>query len=205
MLNLKTMLIPVQINGAVKHIKAFSDTHGRHRELRFDCTNVDILVCAGDICHIGNQSHITDFFAWFLAQPVKHKLFVSGNHDLPFELHPEYARRYVPKGITHLENGCAMLDGVQFYVPPVTMLNTLMVPLHVDVLVTHMPPLGILDDNGRFGSEYSLILAKELKPKVHIFGHVHQCGQQIINIGETTFYNVSAMMRHREKEILLKS
>jgi predicted phosphohydrolase len=152
---------------------------------------VDILVCAGDICHFGNQSHVTDFFAWFFAQPVKHKLFVSGNHDLPFELQPEYARRYVPTGVTHLENGCVTLDGVRFYAPPVTMLHTLTVPLQVDVLVTHVPPLGILDDNGRFGSEYSLTLARELKPKVHIFGHVHQCGMRMEKYGRTSFYNVA--------------
>jgi Icc-related predicted phosphoesterase len=184
------MLIPVKVNNVVKQIKAFSDTHGKHRELQFDYKNIDILVCAGDICEAGNCAQIKDFFVWFGAQPVKYKLFMSGNHDLPFEFFPEYAIQYIPKGVIYLENGGVVIDSIQFYAPPVTMLNTLDVPIHVDVLVTHYPPIGILDGNG-WGSDYSLVLANEIKPKVHIFGHAHECGQEQVFIDKTLYCNVS--------------
>ena len=174
-----------------KTIFAFADTHGRHQDLQYDYENTDILVCAGDVCEMGDENQLQDFFAWFAEQPVKHKLFVSGNHDLSFELFPEYAEHYIPEGVTHLNNNCIKLEGIWFFAPSVTMLNTLSVPIYVDVLVTHLPPSGILDDSGRWGSEYSLILTQELNPKVHIFGHYHQSGNKKVTIGNTTFYNVA--------------
>ena len=101
-----------------KKIFAFADTHGRHRELEIP-GNTDILVCAGDVCDAGNEMQLRDFFAWFAGQPAKYKLFVPGNHDLPFDIAPQHAAGYIPQGVTFIENGGVMLGGVHFYVLPV--------------------------------------------------------------------------------------
>lgn len=47
----------------------------------------------------------------------------------------------------------------------------------VDVLVTHWPPLGVLDQINKKeqgGSKGLLKFVKAIKPKVHIFGHIHE-------------------------------
>ena len=49
-------------------------------------------------------------------------------------------------------------------------------PPHVDLLVTHGPPFGILDNNSYSkpaGSEYLRNKVFQMKPKYHVFGHIH--------------------------------
>ena len=154
------MLISIPNNdNQIKRIEAFADTHGWHREYQYDPEATDtssfvrstsILVCAGDVCEAGNEAQLRDFFAWFAEQPAPHKLFVAGNHDLPFDLDPENAVQYIPEGIAYIENGSIMLNGVQFFVLPVRPWlheqerSTLQyLPKNVDVLVTHGAPQGI--------------------------------------------------------------
>ena len=46
----------------------------------------------------------------------------------------------------------------------------------VDILVTHGPPFGILDKTNEGKNAGSELLLKEvlrLKPKLHLFGHIH--------------------------------
>ena len=67
------------------------------------------------------------------------------------------------------------------------------IPDSTDILITHGPPYGILDNNGRgtfCGSKSLLERVQILKPKYHIFGHIHESyGVQKIN--STTFINAS--------------
>jgi len=188
------MFIIFQKDSSIKRIEAFADTHGRHREYQYDREATDILVCAGDVCDAGNEAQLRDFFVWFAAQPAKHKLFVPGNHDLPFDVNPEYAAQYyVIDGVTCIECGGVTLDGVYFYILPArwTLHERLYLPNNVDVLVTHGAPSHILDDNGRWGCSILLGLVRKAQPKIHIFGHIHQNGQQKTVFGKTSFYNVA--------------
>ena len=188
------MNISILINNRIKRIEAFADTHGKHRQYRYNPEMTDILVCAGDVCDAGDERQLCDFFVWFAAQPVKHKLFVPGNHDLPFDIAPEYAAaKYIPDGVTFIENGGVTLGGVSFYVLPVRawMHEPLYLPHRVDVLVTHGAPTDILDDNGRGGCPVLRKITDEAKPGIHIFGHCHKNGTQEKTVGETRFYNVA--------------
>lgn len=69
-----------------------------------------------------------------------------------------------------------------------------MIPENTDVLVTHGPPKGIMDMsiyNGvHCGCPHLLNKVQEIKPKYHIFGHIHNWHG--INVGETTFVNASS-------------
>ncbi|PYE48345.1 hypothetical protein [Deinococcus yavapaiensis] len=51
------------------------------------------------------------------------------------------------------------------------------VPTHVDVLVTHGPPLGVLDrledDSASVGCPLLRERVKVVRPRVHVFGHLH--------------------------------
>jgi Icc-related predicted phosphoesterase len=57
------------------------------------------------------------------------------------------------------------------------------------LLITHGPPYGILD-NGKsgknVGSKHLLEVVKKIKPRYHIFGHIHESTG--MNKIENTFY-----------------
>ncbi len=68
---------------------------------------------------------------------------------------------------------------------------------YVDILIVHIPPLGILDLSTRFktkhiGSEDVLNYIKKYQPKYVICGHSHMWGGQTEKIGESTVINISS-------------
>ena len=62
------------------------------------------------------------------------------------------------------------------------------------MLITHGPPAGILDQpfgNGEHaGCELLLKRVEEVRPRLHVFGHIHGSYGQT-RIGETLFVNAS--------------
>ena len=177
-----------------QQIFASADTHGKHRELKIP-EDTDILICVGDVCDAGDEVQLQDFFNWFAEQPARYKLFVPGNHDLPFEFVPEYAASRLPKGISYIEQGEIIWEGIKFYILPARMGLSFetapqFIPPDIDVLLTHCPPTGILDD-GRWGCPILRKLIDNAKPKVHLFGHCHQTAGQKLKIGQSEFVNVA--------------
>lgn len=69
------------------------------------------------------------------------------------------------------------------------------IPNDTNFLVTHGPPTGILDTiipgaaDGHIGCDDLYDKVKEIKPKYHVFGHIH--GSRGIVQGKTTFINAS--------------
>lgn len=63
----------------------------------------------------------------------------------------------------------------------------------VDILVTHVPPAGILDlERGiSWGSSTLKDFIEKQPPALHLFGHVHACGGQNVRIGQTIHANVA--------------
>jgi Icc-related predicted phosphoesterase len=65
----------------------------------------------------------------------------------------------------------------------------------VDILVTHGPPLGIMDigkeEKKHLGCESLLKKVLEIKPQFHIFGHIHEPGGNRVVKNGITFANVS--------------
>lgn len=67
------------------------------------------------------------------------------------------------------------------------------IPLGVDIVLSHSPPNGILDrskDNRHLGSEVLAETIRMIKPKVHVFGHIHE-GHGVQTIDGTTYINAS--------------
>lgn len=63
-----------------------------------------------------------------------------------------------------------------------------------DIVLTHSPPFGILDlcKNGDYAGIKSLtdaIATGKINPKVHFFGHIHECGGRQEEIEGTLFVN----------------
>lgn len=187
-----------------------SDTHGSHDDLVVP--DGDVLVHAGDFTNLGTLPEVAHFTSWLRRQPHKDKLLIAGNHDFLFQDHRSLACSLVD-GITYLEDASVTINGVRFYGSPWTprfydwafmkdrgdelAVVWDRVPDDVDVLITHGPPLGILDQNSR-GLEcgcYDLgARVSNIRPRLHIFGHIHE-GYGTATLNGTTFINASSTKR----------
>lgn len=174
------------------HIAAISDTHGNHRKLMIP-DNTEIIVHCGDACSGGSASQLIDFFHWFSSLPIAFKIFVAGNHDLPFELEPEMALRLIPQNVCYLNNGGIVINNIHFYSlsarPWLHCREEL--PYGTDVLITHGAPFGILDDGLGCPLLSEITVNKEIP--IHLFGHIHSNGNRILQKGSTLYYNVAEL------------
>jgi Icc-related predicted phosphoesterase len=70
------------------------------------------------------------------------------------------------------------------------------IPLDTDILITHGPPYGILDcapgESQHQGCRVLLDAVQRVKPKIHVFGHVHQ-GYGIFETPDTMFVNAALL------------
>lgn len=60
------------------------------------------------------------------------------------------------------------------------------------VLVVHSPPKGYLDGEGdtHLGSEAILATIESKRPRVAVFGHIHDCAGQEAKVGDTPVHNL---------------
>lgn len=177
-----------------KTIYAFSDTHDNHRMLQVP-ENVDILICAGDAVEDDLKGgKYDDFIEWFSSQSAKWKIFVPGNHELSFDLGQadEIIRQMNDNGIIALEDAIEDCYGVVIAsIGANSKIEDADIPTGIDILVTHQPPYGILDDD--MGSLEILNFALKSKPKYHLFGHIHSTAGQSLRQRYTEFVNVSTL------------
>lgn len=70
------------------------------------------------------------------------------------------------------------------------------IPDNTDILITHGPPYGHLDIPGgqsvRVGCEMLRYRVDQIKPKIHVFGHIHGGYGHYYN-GHTHFFNASVL------------
>lgn len=184
-----------------------SDTHGHHA--RLEVPYGDVLVHAGDMTRKGSLEGLEDFLAWFAAQPHPHKILVAGNHDFVFQERRSEARCLIPAGVTYLEDEACTVGGFKvwgspwqpwfhdwaFNLPRGREIRAKwdLIAEGTDVLITHGPPFGILDHvprQGAVGCEDLLARVLEVRPKVHIFGHIHEGAGQVQRNG-IRFVNAS--------------
>lgn len=170
-----------------KKIFAISDTHGKHRNIIVP--NADIIIHCGDVCSDGNMEEIIDFFSWFENLDIKNKIFVAGNHDLIFDLEPNVAKNLIPNNVILLENSSVIIDGIKFFSLAVRPYVNLDYKLEkdIDVLITHGPPFGILDEG--IGCKILIDIVTEINPKLHIFGHIHSCSNSKEIHNNIQFFN----------------
>lgn len=177
-----------------------SDSHGRHRELS-TLPAADVLVHSGDFTHGGNDGEALGFMEWLCDLPYKHKIFIAGNHD---DCMMDATLDGLPEGVHYLADSGVCVDGVCFYGVPMFcgLVDGKMqeiehcdeIPKEVDVLITHRPPLGILDgdEKKRFGSAALLYKVIEIRPRLHLFGHAHN-GYGVTRWKNMVFSNASVV------------
>ena len=198
-------------------IVAISDTHSYHRKMVIP--KGDVLVHAGDFTAFGRYDEFEDFVAWLDKLPHKHKIFIAGNHDECMEKinvnHDIFTKMAENNGIHYLFDSSVVIDGIKFYGSPwqPDFCNWSFqaargkdmaakwenIPSDTDVLITHGPPYGHGDYvpiNKRVtGCAELLKKVIEIKPRLHIFGHIHE-GYGVSKSDETPytkFYNAAML------------
>jgi len=194
-------------------IVIISDTHNRHS--RVTLPKGDILIHCGDATGVGKISEITSFRKWFKAQPFRYKIFTMGNHEVSFEDNFTIAKLMLNleegKGEYLLHDESCVVDGIKIHgncwqpafngwafgkdseEELAEKYST--IPSDTDVLVTHSPPYGILDqcaDGRKVGSFSLLEKIREVKPWLSVFGHIHE-GYGTLKLQDlrTTFANAA--------------
>ena len=179
-----------------KLIFAFSDPHGRHRDLQVP-EGADIMICAGDAVEDDLRGgEYDDFLDWYGSFPAKIKLFLPGNHELSFRngMQSKKAQGLLPlfgkHGILVVQDEVLDAMGIKFcfFSGEGTVAN-IDIPTGIDVLVTHYPPYGILDED--LGNPEILNFVLKSQPKYHLFGHIHSTAGQEFQLGQTICRNIS--------------
>ena len=148
----------------------------------------------------GTESEAIDFMNWLCDLPYAHKIFICGNHDDCL-----YGANIsgLDPNVYYLCNSGIEIDGVKFYGVPMFMgdcvtdrqeRNIKRIPSDIDVLITHAPAYGFLDfdDNINYGDELLLTKVLEIKPQLHLFGHIH-ARHGIVKEHDITFSNGAIM------------
>lgn len=191
-----------------------ADTHTFQADLEGKVPAGDLLIHAGDLGRAGDAAELAEVAAWLRALPHPHKVVVPGNHDALFEDDPGQARELF-RGLSVLIDEEITVGGLRVYGspwtpryhswsfmkergPPMASIWA-RIPYGVDVLVTHGPPRGVLDDASAYrggtwagpdlaGCEELARRVELVRPRVHAFGHIH--GQQgVVERQGTRFVN----------------
>ena len=185
-------------------IIATSDLHGELPTIP-EC---DLLLIGGDICPDGPDGFQTNwlggpFKRWLEQIPAREVVGIAGNHDFCFQRHLA-----IIKGLQlrwkYLQDESVCVDGLWIYGTPWTprfgpwaFMNSdeelgryFDNIKNVDILLSHGPAYGVLDEVGD-GHAGSKELLKHLhKTKVFICGHIHEgFGSDLF--GSTICFNVS--------------
>jgi Icc-related predicted phosphoesterase len=181
-------------------IAAISDLHGHLPPPETtEIQEADILLIAGDICPGGRAKQQffwleTKFKRW-LSRIEKPVFGVAGNHDWPFDgneypsLKEEIRNLELPW--TYLEDSGTEYEGFKIWGSPwqppffdwaFNLEESLLaekfakIPDDTDILITHGPPNGygdIVRDGSHAGSRSLLHAIERVRPKLHVFGHIH--------------------------------
>jgi len=193
-------------------IVAISDTHGLHNQLALP--EGDMLIHAGDVSAMGREREVKDFINWFANQPFQHKVFIAGNHDFLFENDPELATSYIPENVIYLNDSGVTIEGLNIWGSPIQPWffdwafnrqrgaeiekHWQLIPDNTDILITHGPPLNIRDltlSGENVGCESLLNKVQEVKPRYHIFGHIHEA-YGVSQQPDTSYINASVVNRN---------
>lgn len=181
-------------------VVCISDTHTLHD--RVVLPPGDVLVHAGDSLGHGDTTELAAFAKWWRAQPFQHKVLIAGNHDWAFQRAPNAADIYGLRGAGYLQDQEAVVGGLRVYgspwqpwfcdwafnLPRGEKLREVWnkIPDGLDILVTHGPGYGVLDQitpGEHLGCEDLAQAVTAKRPRVHVHGHIHE-GYGVTWVGE---------------------
>ena len=179
-----------------------SDTHGYHGtfpDSRFE--GIDVVVHSGDCSNYRdpyrNEPEVRNFIEWYKNIPVKHKIYVAGNHDTSIERRMVTPGDFAAAGIIYLENEATIINGIKFWGSPITPTFFdwafmkardkthkvwAQIPDDTDVLIVHGPPKGVRDLSFNREGELEMCGCSSLMKRCYAlkdtlklvcFGHIH--------------------------------
>ena len=100
-----------------------SDTHTFHGLLDIP-ENIDIVIHSGDATNPKDpylsEDEMQSFISWYSTLPIKHKVFVAGNHDVCIERNFIKKDDFERAGIIYLENDWIEIEGIKIWGSPIT-------------------------------------------------------------------------------------
>lgn len=198
-----------------------SDTHCRLRKITIP--SGDLLLHSGDLTFKGDIQEISQELRELgrIAKNFKHGcIFTCGNHDFLGEHNPSLMKQMaIDEGLVYLDHSSVQIEGLNIfgsaYTPefcnwafnvlrgPALAQKWAQIPDDTNFLITHGPPMGILDPVQRFNKRTGEIeiehvgcqdlynRIQELKQlKLHVFGHIHS-GYGQVKIGDVIHVNAS--------------
>jgi Icc-related predicted phosphoesterase len=206
----------------IRKVVCVSDTHHRHGQgtLKGGVPECDLLIHAGDMTGRGQLDAVLQCYEWLEEQPARHIVTIPGNHELYMENQLAHYREEIKRrhpAIHLLVEESVEIEGVKIYGSPITPefhnwawnrkrgieigRHWQMIPDDVQILVTHGPPYGILDQtyyvDGVTPRERAGCwdLAAAIKTrlfdlKLHVFGHIHS-GSGVLMQDGVTYVNAA--------------
>lgn len=190
-------------------IVCISDTHGKHKQV--ELPDGDILIHAGDISGRGEIWQVESFLQWFSARPHTHKVLIAGNHDFLAERNSVLFRELVPDNVIYLNDSGTEIEAIKIWGSPVSpwfydwafnrrrgeeiKRHWDLIPEDTNILITHGPAYGIQDltfDGQMVGCEELNKRIFDIRPKLHVCGHIHEA-YGMTEIDGITFINASIL------------
>ena len=196
-------------------IVCMSDTHSISQPS--DIPEGDILIHAGDLSLSGDVHEIQSALAWLRKFPHKYKIVIGGNHDNALaELPILFDEQFKPyKDRTPLIYLCGSKTEIEVEDRKLTVFGSSALPFNpiyragaraymldgttsrhwryapnCDILVTHGPPKHVLYSG--CGDPILANYVQMIKPKLHVFGHVH-IGHGQAEANGTKFVNAAML------------
>lgn len=195
-------------------IDCISDLHGYYPKLE----GGDLLIVGGDLTARDTQTEYFRCFDWIHEQNYRKKILIAGNHDN--EIQKQNYKGPIEKDFDYLSDSGTEFEGFKIWGSPWTKTfpgmnphckaftfdtedelaeKWALIPDDIDILITHGPPFDILDetDSGeRVGSKSLLVRILQVKPRIHVFGHIHEQGGKLLKVAPSidraiTFVNAS--------------
>lgn len=178
-------------------IDCISDLHGNFPDLE----GGDLLLVCGDLTARDKQEEYMHLFRKLMHVSYKKVILIGGNHDN--EMQKRLVAFDEKSLLVYLNDSGYEFEGLKIWGSPWSSqfpgINPLccaftrpfmvslkdrwdLIPGDVDILMTHTPPFGIFDQvgveyNASVGDKDLLqILHDRIKPKLHVFGHIHENG-----------------------------
>lgn len=174
-------------------IDCVSDLHGFYPELQ----GGDLLIVSGDLTARDEAEQHIEFSEWLDAQSYIKKIVIAGNHDNNIDADSiECLTKcyYLEDSRTEFESlkiwgspWSLWFKGINPHCKAFTGSELDLqkhydkIPLDTDILITHGPAYRMLDSFpipssklDLFGSTSLRIAVEKIKPKLHVFGHIHE-------------------------------
>ena len=205
-------------------ITLISDTHNKHKQITQDLPGGDILIHAGDISSMGYEHEVREFCKWFdKIDSYTHKIFIAGNHDWLFQNSPKKVKEILDlySTITYLQDDFVYVgewgetnDMIKIHGSPWQprfmnwafnadrgediMQHWNKISTDTDILITHGPAFGFLDtvvgQGIPLGCEDLTSKIDEIKPKIHVCGHIHSGNGYKTNLNNSVhFFNAAVL------------